>query len=203
MDDDELFVLAVLGVLLMVSRRIEWGSGWVFPVPDLVITNDLYPATISQEWRYPDHLGVDIMFRRRNGKPANVDHGAGEDWFAPEGTPIYAAKDGKVWSAGRSPRGWDVVLDHGPPFATFYQHLALLMVPLTVDGKRMDNGQEYTVKAGDLIGYMGYDVTDPEEVRHLHFAVWYNGAGDNASVDPAGAMQSWPHKQTGEPVRRT
>jgi murein DD-endopeptidase MepM/ murein hydrolase activator NlpD len=86
-----------------------------------------------------------------------------------------------VWSTGHTSRGWNVVLDHGPPFATFYQHL--LEQPLVRAGE--------LVQAGQQIGVMGADPTDRQGLRHLHFAVWYKGHGDTASVDPESAMASW------------
>lgn len=98
----------------------------------------------------------------------------GVDIRGAEGAPIVAARDGTVWSVGETERGHSVVLDHGPPWATFYQHLKTVAV---------EKGQ--TVKAGDVIGTMGHDPTDAQLITHLHFATWYKGAGNAASVDPA------------------
>ena len=150
----------------MSSRRsssVVWGTGWVWPIPDL----PGMPAVISQEFRPPTHMGVDLMYRL-----------AGK-WTAPVGTPLRAARDGVVWSVGVTERGHNVVLDHGKPWATFYQHLA---------GVGVAKGQ--SVKAGQLIGTMGADPTDPQGLRHLHFATWYQGSGDSASVDPAPMLAS-------------
>lgn len=158
--------------MLTRSKAPEWGanSEWVFPVPDM----PGQPALISQEFRQSNHLGVDIMYRKQN------------QWWAPEGTPILAARAGVVWSVTDTPRGKSVVIDHGPPWATFYQHLATTKVA---------KGQ--TVAAGQEIGTMGADPTDQQGLRHLHFATWYKGAGDTASVDPALAMGGWRRLQTG------
>lgn len=158
---DEVILLLLIGGWIMSrseAQKVEWGSGWVWPVGDL---GSSWPAVISQEFRPPSHKGVDLMYRQ-----------AGK-WVAPVGTPIYAARDGVVWSSGETARGSNVVLDHGPPWATFYQHLATLDV---VKGQR--------VRAGQKIGTMGADPTDPQGLRHLHFETWYKGAGDHA-VDPA------------------
>ena len=152
------------------SENVEWGTGWVWPVPD---RSAAQPAVMSQEFRPTNHRGVDIMFRE-----------AGK-WVAPEGTPILAARDGVVWSTGSTARGGNVVLDHGPPFATFYQHLATITVT---------QGQH--VKAGQQIGTMGADPTDPQGYRHLHFEVWYKGAADKA-VDPAPMLARAPHSGWG------
>jgi murein DD-endopeptidase MepM/ murein hydrolase activator NlpD len=161
MSDD--FIILVVLMLAFLSG-VDWGTGWVWPVPN---HGDI-PAVITNPFRSGPHYGVDIMYMV-GGKPS-----------APEGTPILAARDGTVWSTGQTARGWNVVLDHGPPFATFYQHLTTVFVT-----------KGMKVSAGQQIGIMGADPTDPEGLRHLHFAVWYKGNGDKASVDPEGAMKSW------------
>lgn len=158
-----------LGVLYLMSNQsdIQWGDGWVWPVPRAA--SPLGKPIITQEFRRPSHLGVDIMYR------------SGSRFVAPEGTQVLAARAGTVWSTGQTARGWNVVLDHGQPFATFYQHLA--SEPEVVKGD--------LVTAGQRIGVMGVDPTDGEGIRHLHFAVWYKGNGDSASVDPSVAMMGW------------
>lgn len=47
------------------------------------------------------------------------------------------------------------------------------------------------LRAGDQLGTMGADPLDAQKLRHLHFAVWYRGHGDAASVDPADSMRHW------------
>ena len=166
-------ILAVIGglvLLLMVTRkRPAWGKGWAMPVPDLVLDDVRYPAIVTQEFKPAKHLGVDVMYRKRDGT-----------YFAPVGTPIRAANTGTVWSVTSGPRGIAVVIDHGKPWATFYQHLATVTVT---------KGQ--VVPVGAVIGTMGASSLDAAHVRHLHFAAWYEGHGDAASVDPAGDMASW------------
>lgn len=86
----------------------------------------------------------------------------GDDLCAPEGTPVYAAQDGYVesatyhWSYGNF-----VELDHGSAadgrrWETLYAHLRSLAV---------EPGQ--TVKAGDLLGYVG--ATGNTTGNALHF----------------------------------
>jgi len=155
--------------VLKLNDGVDWGGGWVWPVPDDDRDSSHHPAIISQEFKRPAHLGVDIMYRWPTGQ-----------YFAPPDAPILAARAGTVWSVARGARGIAVVLDHGAPFATFYQHLSAASV---VKGQ--------VVAAGDRIGTMGADPTDAGNVRHLHFAVWYKGNGDAASVNPGAAMASW------------
>lgn len=183
---DELFWLLALGVLaLMTSESVEWGdpSLWTFPVPDANLFGVKYPAEVSHEFSWPTHHGVDIEYRSFDAAALGfADHSSGQ-WFAPSDTPILAARAGKVRSVDQSERGIEIVLDHGPPFATYYQHLAASSV------KPGDQ-----VKPGDRIGTMGFDPTQAKDtdrgLRHLHFEVWYKG-GPSAAVDPQLAMANW------------
>lgn len=193
-DRDLLGIVAATAAAVMVLRMMNkqaspaWGSGWTWPIPDLMISpprvDSVQPAAISQEFRgagdASPHFGVDLMYRSGSGGDRSWLNRS--PWFAPTGTPVVAAKAGTVWSVEESPRGWMIVLDHGPPWATFYQHLEKVS-PGISPGTR--------VEAGHQLGVMGSDPTDPEHVRHLHFAAWYHGSGDEASVDPAEAMIGW------------
>src|SRR5208337_3430428 len=86
---------------------------------------------------------------------------------------------GTVYSVDTSRRGIEIVIDHGPPWATYYQHVTSPVV------KKGD-----AVKAGQRIATAGYDPTDPEGLRHLHFETWYKGA-EGSSTDPERAMEGW------------
>jgi murein DD-endopeptidase MepM/ murein hydrolase activator NlpD len=195
---DDLVIGGLMLLMVFSGRRapVPWGSGWMWPVPTLVpLGATAYPAEISQEFSAPNHYGVDIAYRRKalsdgvTVYPPGTHDGTAR-YFSPPGTPIVAARDGTVWSTSTGPRGIAVVLDHGKPFATFYQHLASTSLPKHASGKQANGGAPLAVRAGDVIGTMGYDPTDPEGFRHLHFAVWFDGAGDAASVDPWVAMES-------------
>jgi len=184
---DALVLVVGVMVLAMLDKRkrvIEWGSGWFYPMPDLRPPDGVkYPATISQEFRSVgrEHYGVDVMYRRRSPVPSGRSR-----YWCPDGVPAYAARAGTIWSVDRAPRGWTVVIDHGPPWATFYTHLASIVNGLT---------KGVIVSAGDKIGTVGYDPLDPNKVVHLHFAVWHAGSGDRASVDPTAVMGSWQRRE--------
>lgn len=210
--DDEIIVLALLGGAVLMSNEreaIAWGSGWHFPVPDLISNGgSRFPAIVTQEFKGPKHAGVDIMLSRRADNGVIIsgfdpgqraadgitrDVTASGRAFAPKGTPILAARDGLVWSVTKTVNGIMVVLDHGKPWATFYGHLETCHLQVTASGK---SGQR--VRAGDEIGTMGAGLNrdpsrglvDGEHLRHLHFETWYKGAG-NAAVDPSREMQTW------------
>ncbi len=97
---------------------------------------------------------------------------AGIDFGAPTGTPIYAADDGRVLSAGvRGGYGNATVIEHGGGLATLYAHQSRFAVRA---------GQ--TVSRGEVIGYVGS--TGYSTGPHLHFETRVNGT----PVDPAGYL---------------
>jgi len=104
--------------------------------------------------------------------PRGAKFHTGIDIVAPLGTPVYAARAGKVvfsgWSAGY---GFLVVISHGRGERTWYGHLS-----------RMDVRAGVWVDGGVRIGLVGAtgDATGP----HLHFEVRIRGA----AVDPLRAL---------------
>lgn len=99
----------------------------------------------------------------------------GQDFAAPQGTPVYAIVDGVVgYNINDFWAGNHVVLYHGDGGASLYAHLVdTTVTPGTI------------VHAGDLIGHVGN--TGRSFGPHLHFEVYPAGAvpGDNLKcVDP-------------------
>jgi peptidoglycan hydrolase-like protein with peptidoglycan-binding domain len=101
--------------------------------------------------------------------PRGKDWHSGIDLKAPLGTPVYAARSGRVAWAGWRDGGWGflVVVAHGSGERSMYAHLSRIDVRV---GVRVAQG----VRLG-LVGSSG-DATGP----HLHFEVRVRGA----SVDP-------------------
>ncbi|MDR7401909.1 MAG: peptidoglycan DD-metalloendopeptidase family protein [Armatimonadota bacterium] len=90
-------------------------------------------------------------------------HHDGIDIAAPYGTPIYAAKAGRVVFAGwYYGYGRTVILDHGNGVTTLYGHASRLLVRV---GDQVDAGQPIA-----LVGSTGYS-TGP----HLHFEIRVRG----------------------------
>ena len=88
----------------------------------------------------------------------------GQDFPAPTGTPIYAAASGVVLSPTNG--GWagiNVVIQHSNGGATLYAHMSKKVV-----------SPGSTVKAGQLIGYVG--TTGRSFGAHLHFEYYAPGA---------------------------
>jgi murein DD-endopeptidase MepM/ murein hydrolase activator NlpD len=117
-------------------------SGFINPVEGFPVTssfgNRVHP--LSGEVRF--HKGIDIG--------------------TPIGTPIRAAKDGKVIFAGWSDGyGKKILIDHGNGYETLYAHLDELLVKA---GDRVSSGEVIGLSGGT-----GY-VTGP----HLHFEIQLN-----------------------------
>jgi murein DD-endopeptidase MepM/ murein hydrolase activator NlpD len=165
--------------------------GWVWPVPPIRFSDGgAYPPVISDGFSAKaspgkrEHLGMDIMFRRKSPSDRNVAYppktqNGSPGYFAPPGTPIVAARAATVRSVTQGPRGWAIVLVHDLNYATFYQHMERTTVKPT-----------QLVKAGEQMGTMGSS-RKPGALRHLHFAVWYKGLGDGASINAGVNMKTW------------
>jgi hypothetical protein len=107
----------------------------------------------------------------------------------PDNMVALAAADGIVWSAGWTARGFTIVIDHSrAPFATYYTHLATLMVAPTTRGKSRQR-----VRAGQAIGIIGSDPLDVAHLKHLHFALWRGGPAN--AIDPAPLMTRWDYAE--------
>lgn len=98
-------------------------------------------SAITQEYRPPEHMGVDIAVPGQ---------------YRAAKARVLAVAAGKVVRASKGPRGWAVLLSHGD-WASGYLHLASVEV---ADGA--------SVLAGADLGEMGADPMDPEGIVHLH-----------------------------------
>lgn len=107
-------------------------------------------------------------------------HGA-IDILAPRGTPVIAATDGKIRKLFTSKAGGLTIYqyDKAEEICYYYAHLDRY-----ADGVR----EGMSVKAGDVIGYVGVTGNAPPGAPHLHFAItrllptkeWWKGE----AVDP-------------------
>ncbi len=86
----------------------------------------------------------------------------GTDIFAPEDSPVYAVDDGKVSGASSEIGGLVVNLDAADGTRYYYAHLSGFA----------NNPWPRTVKAGDLIGYVGHTGNAAHTQPHLHFGIY-------------------------------
>ena len=123
-------------------------AGWIKPLSTLKITSAfgmrIHP--ISKVWKM--HEGVDFS--------------------AAQGTPIYAARAGKVTTASYQAggAGYYVSINHGDGFSSIYMHMTHYIV----------KAGDY-VNAGQVIGYVGS--TGGSTGPHLHFGIAYKGEYKN------------------------
>lgn len=155
-------------------------GAWVFPVPTL----DDRPAVISNPFKASVHLGVDIMFKRRDARdliavfPAGTSNGT-PLFFIPDNVPALAASTGTVTFAANTPVGHTVIIQHPNNWSTYYTHLSTLAVA---------KGQQVT--AGQTLGTIGASPTDGQHLVHLHFEMW-NGHRRSGAVEPAPYLAAW------------
>lgn len=111
-------------------------------------------SRITQEYRPPSHMGVDIAVPGQLQSARAI---------------VCAVAAGKVAAAYHYARGWAVLLDHAD-WASGYLHMSELD-PAIREGVH--------VAAGQALGPMGADPTDPERVVHLHIQIAPGGHTTN------------------------
>ena len=165
------------------------GAAWIHPVPSLgerlaVVSNEFRAQPSSANEKARQHLGVDLMYRRRDARdligvfPPRTPGGT-PLFFMPQGIPALAASAGAVTFASSTPLGNTVIIRHSNGWATYYTHLASLAV-----------GRGVHVTAGQAIGTIGASPEDAAHVRHLHLEVW-KGATRSGAIDPAPYLAAW------------
>ena len=110
----------------------------------------------------------------------------GEDIFAAKGTPLLAVTDGTLHTIGFNRiGGYRLWLRDGEGDEFYYAHLSAYS-PLAVEGR--------TVKAGDVIGFVG-DTGDADGgAPHLHFEIHpasMLGLGYDGVVAPYSILLAW------------
>jgi murein DD-endopeptidase MepM/ murein hydrolase activator NlpD len=107
----------------------------------------------------------------------------GEDTFASCGTPLVAARGGKVKYAGYHARAGNYLVIDNEGVGTDYVYMHLRDVALVRTGDR--------VRTGQPIGFVGQ--TGAASGCHLHFEIWtapgwYSGG---SPIDPLPTLRAW------------
>lgn len=178
-------------------RDIGNGStidGWTFPLPTwcgyrAVISDG--PGANKRDGGARSHNGVDIDYKAKSKddltqfKVRTAERSSSGMFFCPTGIiPVLAVRDGFLWSCSLSTRGWQISLDHGKPFATYYQHMQRVFLPRSQSG----SAGKVAVRAGQVIGIVGNGSPPAgsqavNAFNHLHFEVWKDG-GAAQWIDP-------------------
>ena len=126
------------------STQAPSSSGWIKPLKSYTLTSPFGMRLKPKKNKWLMHEGVDMS--------------------APQGTPIYAAKAGKVTRTAYQDggAGYYVSINHGDGFSSVYMHMTHYIV---------SPGQY--VATGQVIGYVGS--TGGSTGPHLHFGIAYNG----------------------------
>ena len=132
------------------TTAVPGNSSWIRPCSYVMMTSPFGYRTPPTGGASSYHQGVDLA--------------------GPEGTPIYAARSGRVTIAGwGNAAGYYVTINHLDGFSSIYMHLSSYVV-----------SSGTTVSQGQLIGYMGN--TGVSTGSHLHFGIAYNGAYVNPAA---------------------
>jgi murein DD-endopeptidase MepM/ murein hydrolase activator NlpD len=144
------------------------------------------PASATQRYRYPltgPHNYGNLAVTGFGVKRANGTIHLGQDIIADCGTPIVAAHDGKVESAGYSDGygNYVVIRGEGTRFDFVYGHMK----------GRSRVGVRKRVHAGQRLGSVGQTGSD-SGVCHLHFELWKGRwfAG-GSRTDPLPHLRAW------------
>ena len=184
-----LLIIGVISTLSLPALAAEFDPwGMVFPVDG-------------------DHsLNYDNFGACRGGGCSRTHEG--NDIMAAKGTPVVAVGDGVVaWiSSPSSLSSVHIGIDHGNGWFTRYLHLN--NDTQNEDGSYSDDGQEYgiaaglvmgsEVSAGQLVGWVGDSGNAEWAASHLHFELRRNpDGGHGEAVDPNGYLVRAEHSWNG------
>lgn len=195
---------------LQLRHVVRWDGVYVLRLQPELLRGGRY--TISQRsdasLRFPvDRAGdkdVQSVFGDARDGGRRDHHGV--DIFAPRGTPVVAAADGVVSRINTTTLGGKVIwlsdLENGQ--SLYYAHL---------DSWASAEGQ--SVKAGDVIGYVGNTGNARSTPPHLHFGIYRSGpvdplpfirSGDRPAARPAAPatlLGEWTRVVAPASLRRT
>jgi murein DD-endopeptidase MepM/ murein hydrolase activator NlpD len=162
------------------ARRVEHEAGrdgvLVIRLQPELLRGARYLVSASAEptlaFPLPGRTSASIQSRFGADRDGGRRRHQGVDIFAPRGTPVLAAADGFVRSAGTNALGGKVVWvwDPARSQSLYYAHL---------DSQLVRSGQ--TVRTGDTLGMVGNTGNARSTAPHLHFGIYRRGQG---AVDP-------------------
>lgn len=152
---------------------IRYSTGGIFATDRIQKSQRLFYSPVN-------YLRVSSLFqpKRRHPITKKLQPHMGVDFELPEGSPVYAARAGKIARMGHNrAAGNFIVLGHGNGIETSYNHLRRLDSRLRVNQR---------VHVGDQIAEVG--CTGYCTRAHLHFALKKKGR----MIDPLTYIQPFP-----------
>lgn len=183
----------------VLEHDVRWTGAYVLRLQPEILRGGRYRVAQRTEASLQTPVKGFAVTMVRSGFGAPRDGGArshhGIDIFRPRGTPVVAAADGVV-RTGETPVGGRVVWlrDARTRRNVYYAHL---------DNWAVESGA--TVRAGDVLGYVGNSGNARTTPPHLHFGVYDRGPSDPAPYlrrdDPAPAAVTAPVDRLGDWMR--
>ena len=171
---------------------------WIWPLPVLnggeQKVLDPILAAVFGELENPDHPRIAIAYPRcmypdDAAAFLQATHSGSIFYFLPSYTPVFAAQDGVISEVERTADGYKLLVEHDDRWATRYENLERVFCRTRSLGSR---ARAETVRAGDVIGYVGGSSLDRGPMRSLRFELWR----DFRAVEPRLRMETWlqlPH----------
>jgi hypothetical protein len=145
--EEERFLFIPGGDLGRTERVFFLNRGFHFPLQHFTLTSSYGPRLNPVTGKFGIHQGLDLA--------------------APEGSAVYAAREGVVWELGEDEiYGRYIIVSHSNEWMSLYGHLSKIETALREE-----------VQSGSLIGRVGSSgqSTGP----HLHFELRQNGRAQN------------------------
>ena len=159
------------------------------PAPLLPIPTGLEPQLTAGRYVFPVY-GPSSYTDTFGAPRADVSYHHGDDIFAPLGAPVLACADGLVFSVGWNDIGGNRLwLKDAQGNEFYYAHLSAYS-PLAQNGR--------SVKAGQVLGFVGNTGDAEGTPTHLHFEVHPVSLlfmGYDGAVDPTPYLDAWRRLQ--------
>ncbi|MDR0589822.1 MAG: M23 family metallopeptidase [Spirochaetaceae bacterium] len=151
------------GVSITINHGGKKGIFLFIPGADFSPTERIFFLNFNFTFPLRTYRVTSAFGLRRNPITGTVKIHEGLDLAAPEGTEVFAAREGVITDLGEDPiYGKYVVIQHGESWASLYGHLSVIHATL-----------RSTVRTGALIGKVGS--TGQSTGPHLHFELRQNG----------------------------
>jgi murein DD-endopeptidase MepM/ murein hydrolase activator NlpD len=151
------------GVPITITRGGKKAAFLFIPGADFSPTERIFFLNFNFSFPLRTYRVTSPFGLRRNPVTGTVKLHEGLDLAAPEGTDVFAARDGVVTDLGTDPiYGNYIVIRHGENWVSLYGHLQAILTTL-----------RSPVRTGDRIGKVGS--TGQSTGPHLHFELRQNG----------------------------